>query len=231
MNPSIGKSLNVYVLMPCADLDRAIAARERWTAKGYKMAFYFDIGKSWPHDDLFMCGQYNGVWDACNALAFMALEFGADVCLFAGDDMDPDPFNSAQQIAKEYLTRYPDGFGVMQPCGDMQGMDETGKPAAARICGSAWFGKGWITRAYQGKGPTDPRYWHFFGDESLYEVANKLGVLWMRPELMQFHYHWAWGWTLQQEYHRRNQLKWEEDRALFYESKALGFPEGEPLPA
>ena len=32
-----------------------------------------------------------GVWNACNALAKTALECSADVCLFAGDDMDPDP--------------------------------------------------------------------------------------------------------------------------------------------
>jgi len=224
-------ALLVTVLMPTANPERAALTSQAWKAKGYGMAYYVDHGVSpWDDKAFTVQGEYEGVWDATNRLAQLMLAQRSDVCLFAGDDMDPDPGFTAQEIGQQYLARFPDGFGVMQPCGDPQGMDASGRPAAARICGSAWFGPGWIKRSYRGKGPTDAHYHHFYGDESLYEVAQKLGVLWMRPDLTQFHRHWSWGHSQITDYQKRNQEHWEADQKLFFASKAANFPEGEPLP-
>lgn len=220
--------MNVYVLMPVAKQERAVAAAQRWKAKGYKMLFFQDAGTAPYTTEPTLVDEYKGVWEACNRLARIAAQYGSDVCVFAGDDMDPDPKHTAEEIALEYLERFPDGYGVMQPCGDPQAVDETGRPAAARICGSAWFGQGWIKRAYQGHGPTNAQYWHFYADEELALVAESLGVLWWRPDLTQFHHHWSFGWTPIQEYHKRNQTFWEKDQALFFARKANGFPGHEP---
>lgn len=221
--------MKVYVAMPVALEHRAKAAAERWTARGYFMSFFQDYGTSRWTPELTTFAPYVGVYDAINRATFAAFADGADVVLFAGDDMFPDPNHFAEQIGEQYLKRFPDGFGVMQPCADRQGQDEKGVPAARRICGSPWYGKGWATRAYRGLGPCDPRYWHFYGDESLMHVAEKLGVLWWREDLLQDHAHWSFGRSRREAYHDRNQGHWEADRRLFLESKAAGFPEGEAL--
>ena len=220
----------VYVCFPSADVSRAAIAKKKWQSKGYKVSLFFDTDRESIDADSVVFGDYKGYWNACNKLAAGSFAKGADVVVFAADDIDPDPNHSAQKIAAEYLAKYPDGFGVMQPAGDLQGIDSSGKPAAARICGSPWFGKGWNDRAYQGKGPTHDGYFHFYGDEDLYEVASRLDVLWVRSDLTQFHRHWSWGHSQQTSYQRRNSSKhWNTDKATFAVRKAEGFPGHEPL--
>lgn len=221
--------MNVFVAMPVVKRERAIAAAERWTEQGYRMAFFQDAGTRAFTSHMTIFGEYVGVYDAINRASRAAVLDGADVVLFAGDDMYPDPNHKADEIARDYLIRFPDGFGVMQPCGDPQGKDEKGVPAAARICGSPWYGQEWIRRAYGGQGPCDPRYWHFYGDESMKLVAEQLGVMWFRDDLFQDHAHWSFGRMPRQDYHIRNQAHWDADRRLFLESKEAGFPEGEPI--
>lgn len=217
--------MKVFVLMPTACAPHTDATVAKWKAKGYAMATFQDPGsRDVEGVDVVVRAPYPGVWNACNALAQMALSLGADVCLFAGDDMDPDPNHTAQEIGAQYLERFPDGYGVMQPCGDMQGVDASGRPAAARICGSAWFGRRWVRESYGGRGPTPGEYFHLWGDEDLKEVAERLGVLWWRPDLMQFHRHYTWGWLPQQKYHERPSGRDEADRQLFLQRKAAGFP-------
>lgn len=216
----------VYALMCTVKPERAQAASKAWAAQGYRMVIFQDAGTSPFTDHPTLSGPYPGVWKATNLLSQFALQLGADICVFVGDDMTPDPTKNAVQIGREYLGRYPTGLGVMQPCGDPQGRDETGKSAAARICGSAWFGREWVKRAYQGNGPTDGRYWHFYGDESLARVAEKLGLLWWRPDLTQYHLHWSWGHTKREDYHAKNQTRWLADQQIFRQSETAGFPEG-----
>lgn len=219
--------LKVVVTMPTGQKEHVGRTVARWRARGYTMAFFFDPGPvkiETEPSDIIIQAPYPGVWNACNALAKTALECGADVCLFAGDDMDPDPTCTAQQIAEQYLARFPTGWGLMQPCGDPQGTDASGRPAAARICGSAWFGKQWIQRAYGGRGPTPTMYHHYFGDEEMAEVGNREGLLWWRPDLVQFHRHWSFGHQQRQDYHARAATRWEADKATFEVRKAAGFP-------
>jgi hypothetical protein len=208
-----------WVVMPTAGAAHVPATVSRWKAKGYKLALFCDEGMHIDGADLIVSGTYRGVWNACNETARAALEHGAEVCLFAGDDMEPDPHHTAEEIAAQYLERFPDGSGLMQPCGDPQG-----DGAARRICGSAWFGREWIRGAYEGRGPTNGDYWHFFGDEELALVGEQLGLLWWRPDLTQFHRHWSWGHMPKQAYHTKNQHWWYRDRDLFEARRAAGFP-------
>lgn len=219
--------LNVVVTMPTGQKEHVNETVKRWRSKGYRMAFFVDPGPvtlELVKTDILVQAPYPGVWRACNALAKAALECGADVCLFAGDDMDPDPNHTAQEIAAQYLERFPTGMGLMQPCGDPQGEAINGKRNAARICGSAWFGKDWIMKSYGGRGPTPTMYYHFFGDEEMAVAGEALGILWWRPDLTQFHRHWSWGHTPQQDYHVKAQAKWQADEAVFKQRKAAGFP-------
>lgn len=216
---------NVYVLIPTVLKQHALQIIEMWKAKGYKVGLFVDPGQD-AKCELLIRGAYPGVWNAWNALARAAVACGADVCVLAGDDMEPDPNHTAQEVAEAYFRRFPAGDGVLQPCGDPQGMDDSGKPAAARICGSPWIGREWIKRAYQGNGPVDGKYNAFYADESLYHVAQKLGKLWMDPTLSQFHRHWSWGHLPRQSYHERNQRRWAEDRAMFERDLEAGFPNG-----
>lgn len=224
----------VYALIPVVKKERAQAAEHRWTSMGYRVLFYQDPGtrpfglekhtRSW-------IAPYRGVWNATNDLARMAYLLGAEVCLFVGDDMDPDPNHDAEAIATQYLNRFPDGFGLMQPCGDPQGVDGTGRSAAARICGSVWFGRGWIERAYGGRGPTPGEYYHFYADEELALVGEKLGVMWWRPDLTQWHHHWSFGASKREWYHDKAQTQWDRDKRLFGERRNRAFIEADPLPA
>jgi hypothetical protein len=225
----LNNELQVWVTMPTACAEHSWAAFEAWKKQGYLLSVFTDPGKVVPMADLMINAKYPGVWNACNALAKAVVALGADVCVFAGDDMRPDPKHSPQEIALQYLQRFPTGYGIMQPCGDKQGSLIEGKWNSARIIGSGWFGKEWIRRAYKGNGPTDGRYWHFYADEDLYEVSKKLGVLWMREDLIQDHLHWSFGRTKKQGYHQNNQAHWNRDKAIFNANKAKGFPNGDPI--
>ena len=220
------KSLSVFVLMPTAMADHAWDTFSKWKAMGYKLALFTDknITAIDENFSLHIRGDYPGVWNACNALAKATVSLGSDVCVFAGDDMHPDPHHDAQEIGRQYLEKFPQGQGVMQPCGDPQGMDATGKPAAARICGSAWFGRQWINQSYGSSGPTNGAYWHFYSDEELALVAEREGVLWWREDLIQDHLHWSYGRNQMQPYHARNQEHWDRDKELFIKRKEAGFP-------
>lgn len=225
----MAKELDVWVLIPTAMKEHVPAQLEKWRGRGYKLGILTDgnMSAQWvtiPRPDLWIYHvEYPGVWASWNILAHTARRLGADVCVLAGDDMDPDPTKTAQEIAAEYLEKFPDGFGVMQPCGDPQGKDAEGKVAAERICGSPWVGKAWIQFAYGGGGPVNEMYHAFYADEELKHYAEKMGRLWMRPDLSQFHRHWSWRHLPKQDYHERNQAVWDADRALFESRRKTGF--------
>jgi len=233
--------VKVYALFPTTLKEHVHYIFPKWRSKGYSLGLYVDPGCDHPCD-LLIRGAYPGVWNAWNALARAAVASGADVCVLAGDDMECDPNHSAEEVGRIYWERYPTGDGVLQPTGDNQGIDDSGRPAAARICGSPIIGREWIKRAYQGNGPVDGRYNAFYADESLWHVSGKLGKRWMEPSLSHFHYHWSWGWHFtkgmyakaygnlgRQSYHERNQVGWLNDKRLFEEDVKNNFAGSEFL--
>ena len=205
-------------------VDRANQAVEAWAKMGYRTLVYQDLGSTPCQADVVQMGRFTGYYRIINGLVETAFCEGADLVTCASDDMRPDPETPANEIAAMYLDRFPEADGVLQATGDPQGKDEKGRPAAARICGSPAFGRGWVMRAYQGEGPFHSGYRSYFADEELYEVAKREMRLWQEPNLKIDHLHWSWGRMKKQQYHNIAQLNWECDRELFQERKAQGFP-------
>lgn len=222
---------NSWVCFPSAKIDRCEEALKNWHAKGYKSCVFIDRGAPKPKADYVMEGDFPGYYRVIGELCDEAFIRGADVVTCIGDDMTPDPYATARDIAEEYLQKYPDGEGVMQACGDMQGFDAAGVQAAARICGSPTFGKSWITRAYGGNGPFWTGYHSYYGDEDIWNVAKNAGLLWLEPRFTFLHQHWSFGWMEQTGYQKRNSDQhWHADRTLFYERKEAGFPHSAMVP-
>ena len=132
-------------------------------------------------------------------------------------------------------------FGVMQPTGDRWGENEDwarakypDRPAYIdRICGSPWMGREFCRRMYGGNGPMWPEYFHMFNDEELQCVAEKLGVLWQRRDLIQYHDHWGrdgFGAKAPEFLDRANSpANWDAMKTIFETRKAAGFPGHEPI--
>lgn len=226
-----------WVLIPTAQRDHVRDQLAKWRGRGWKIGLLIDYENKTrraifegDYNFLAISENYPGVWSAWNALARAAVAIGAEVVCLAGDDMDP-PLQPADEIARMYLERFPSGLGVLQGTGDKQGQAIDGKWNSARICGSPIIGREWVKRAYRGNGPVDARYGSFYADEDLMHVATKLGVLWQEESVNIFHRHWSFrGGFPREDYHERNQrADWARDKALFDESLALGFPEGELL--
>ena len=229
-----------FVVFPSADAsDRGYLCSGLWIRKGYRVLLGYDSKPegaflSWDKDwgDKFITSPVKHDWPApflgyyrvINDLVTSAFAAGADLVTCIGDDMDP-PTQGADEHSRLYFARFPNGEGVMQCTGDRQGIDDSGRAAAERICGSPTFGKGWAFEAHKSRGPFWDGYKSFFGDEDLLNVASKLDLLYQEPALSIFHRHWSWGHRACEAYNERAQANWEADKALFEERKKLGFPD------
>lgn len=222
--------LKHWVVFPSATVERANSTVEAWALKGYRTLVYQDIGSKACNADVVQFGKFPGYYRIINRLVEAAMCEGADVVTCAADDMLPDEKYGAEGVAVMYLKKFPYGDGVMQATGDMQGQDGNGVQAAARICGSPTFGREWVVRSYEGKGPFWDGYQSFYADEELLEVAKRLDAMYQEPSLTILHRHWSWGHMPIQAYHERNQANWQADRDTFYSRKMLGFPNSVMLP-
>lgn len=223
--------MNVWAVYPSADPLKGEAASIRWRDRGFKTLVYQDAGAAKVDADCVLSGRFPGYYRLANYLAFHAFHvLKADLVVFVADDLDPDPYMRVGDFAGAYFEKFPDGFGVLQGTGDTQGIDASGKPAAARICGSPAFGRAWAERAYGGRGPFWNGYHSYYGDEDLYNVSLRLGVLWQEPSITIYHRHWSWRHQPQADYQRRNSENyWIQDKALFFSRQQAGFPESAPI--
>lgn len=152
---------------------------------GYKIAVLQDRARfECPADVVVHVERYRGWAASVNELARAAVPRTAEIVVAAGDDMWPEPARTAGQIGREFLERFPDTFGVMQPQGDTFNLSRF-------YCGSPWLGRGWVERAYGGSGPLWAGYFHNWADMELYWVARCQGVLWERTDLTQRHEHFS----------------------------------------
>ena len=201
-----------------------------WRERGYKIALAVDAedydryaGRLSMANHWFPMVDYLGYAHAVNHLITTIMKTfpAAEWFIAAGDDVEPDPNKSAEEIAIECKMHFYDAdatpvdnglvtgpdhlwtetFGVMQPTGDRwgdtpQSRQRFGEDRGAysdRVCGSAWIGREFARRVNQGRGPLWPEYFHMFVDEHLQCVAEKLGVLWQRRDLTHLHRHWGRG--------------------------------------
>jgi hypothetical protein len=241
--------VKVWLTIPSARPDGGTA--HTWKAAGYGVALFRDRGAGEVAADVVVTGEYEGYAKSVNRLAKMVLarDPECDWIVAAGDDTTPDPDHSPGEIARQITAQFgnphvmfhgsaPDRivhptFGVVQPTGDSW-RDVQGR-IIERIAGSAWYGREYCRRINQGNGPLWSEYVHCFSDEEAMCVAQKYGVFWQRPDLMQHHENWA----------RKNNASyadmpsflvdanspahWAKYKAIFTERKAAGFPGSEPI--
>lgn len=218
-----------------------------WRGQGYSIAVWRDsplgidlsIADWWDG-----CIPYPGYSVATNRLIQHVIkDRGAQWCIIGGDDVYPDPDHTADEIAAQCEAHFGGTFGVLQCTGDRWGDDERSRDQYGadrgayidRIAGSAWIGREFAQRVYQGRGPIWPEFWHMFGDEHLQCVAEKLGVFWQRRDLTQRHEHWARGDgrtrdDMPEFLSKANSPEhWQESKAIFERLKAGGFAEAADL--
>jgi hypothetical protein len=241
--------MSVWFCIPsCRSAVEAEACLAKWRALGYKIALLRQ-GEPVDADLLIPTGEYLGWARSTNILAKEVLrrDASASWLVGGGDDYFPDRDHEAGAIAdecsKHFAGLYPlDKWGVMQPTGDRWGDSESsrlefGQDRGAqidRICGSPWMGREWCHRAYMGIGPMWPGYHHLYADEELHGVAKKLGVLWQRRDLTQYHNHpcRTQGHGVYQTGHLAplySPEAWAREREHFEDRKRKGFPGAEPL--
>lgn len=212
--------MNVWYAFPSMSIEAAQRCCAAWAVRGYRTAVAVDDATIVPAADLTLGGApYRGYGEACNRLATALPD--ADVIVFGGHDVSPDETRTAKQIAEDFRQHFPDLCGVMQPMGDVFGALA---PGAERAAVSPWVGRGFIQRAYSGKGPYWPGYAHLYVDAELWCVAERAGVLWQNSTVKQYHDHWQRRGDERPAHLQRALERHEADRKLYETRKAQGFP-------
>jgi hypothetical protein len=222
--------MSVWLVIPTKKEAREVAiAVEPWKQKGYRIALFRDEGDAKVDADLIISGAYRGYPQAINQLCHTVFSHDrrAEWVCAAGDDMlPPDP--SPDQIARECTEHFHGTFGVMQATGDPFGVDESGRCAAERICGSPFLGREFCARWNGDIGPFWPEFWHYFADEALHDELLMHSLLWQRKDLTIFHDHPSRTGLPTPHYMEKTQAGWAKDEAIFRARKAAGFPGHEP---
>lgn len=227
------RTVNVWLAIPSAkDPQACHDAIAPWLALGYKVALFRDAGAQPVACDLLIQDQYEGYAKSVNRLVreILARDPCAAWIVTGGDDIQPIPDHSPGDIARQCTEHFGGTLGVMEPTGDRHMVDADGLCAAERVCIAPWMGREWCERGYQGKGPLDEAFFHYYVDEALACVARKHGILWHRPELTQYHDHWGRkGKRQRPEYLMKAQADWANAKSIFHASKEAGFPGSELL--
>jgi hypothetical protein len=219
-----GVSHEVWFAIPTVSPEMCRRTLPLWKAHGYRIALLQDAVRFEPPeaDAVVHVDEYRGWAWAVNLLATRVVPSTASLVVTGGDDMRPDPTHSADELAEQFLRRFPDGFGVMQPHGDAY-------LAAKHYCGSPFFGRAWIDQMYAGQGPVFEGYYHNWCDNEIYWLARCLGALWCRPDLTHHHEHYTREGRPQGPARRRIDARDRDDCRLFLARAWTGFPGHEPL--
>lgn len=217
--------MEIWIALPSANPKKAAATSTAWAARGYRTAFLLNG----PAEHVPLTADlivrepvYRGWGNSINHLCTL---IDAPIVVGIGDDMLPDPTLTAQQIGEQFIERFPDTFGVMQPTGDRWGDGKNGA-LADRICGSPWLGRAFIDSWNGGRGPFWPEYFHFYCDEELHDVTLAAGILWQRRDLTHHHDHWMRPGNsgARPVYMKTAADRWTLDKQVFHSRKAAGFP-------
>jgi hypothetical protein len=213
----------VYFAIPSASPENCRRVLPVWREMGYKTAILQNYMRGdIPADICVWSDSYPGWPGSINILAKEIVPKQAAIIVSGGDDMLPDPNVPAHKLAQQFLERFPDSFGVMQPTGD-------GFLGARHFCGSPWLGRAWCDSMYQGSGPMPSGYRHNWADNELYWVAKCLHGLWERPDLSQHHEHFTRTGQDKPSYWTSNvETKDRDDVQLFIARSWQKFPGHEP---
>lgn len=232
MAHGVGRGVNdhmeVWYAIPSANAANCAKTLPEWRARGYRIALLQDQNNRFEAvADLIVAPfeRYRGYGASINHLIRNVVPRSVSIIVTGGDDMYPDMARTAAEIAEEFLQRFPDTFGIMQPVGDRFGSTDS-------ICGSPWIGRAFAQRAYAGSGPYCAEYFQLYEDQELHDVALRLGVLWKRPDLCQLHEHWErekGSKAPAPEYLKASLARGAESRAIFERRRAADFPGHEPL--
>ena len=236
--------MNVWFAIPsCRSATEAEPLLAKWRELGYKIALLRQ-GEPLDADLTILTDHYRGWAPSINVLvrAILVIDPDAQWIVSGGDDTEPDPNLTAEEIGWECAAyfegtalacRPESGFGVMQPTGDLELWPGS---AIDKFAGSPWMGREFCERMYGGSGPLFDGYHHMFADEELQEVATKLGVFWQRPDLTHKHMHWGRrpGGARREDIPDFLQAvnthqHWIESKKLFETRKAAGWPGHEPI--
>jgi hypothetical protein len=220
-----GVVAGVWFAIPVASSQVAYANAtfQRWKAKGYRTAALIDPGSQCPDCDMVVaCGVYRGWAWAVNRLISHLPPFAWAVT--GGHDVYPDPDKAADAIAAECVEHFRGTLGVMQPTGDSYGALAGSEPLA---CVSPWIGAEFCRRANRGKGPLWEGYPHYHADGELMLVAQRLGRMWFRPDLVQYHDHYLRRGEDAPQHLERWQATCSASAALYRRRQADGFPGSE----
>jgi len=224
MKPSARSPVEVWYAIPSANPENCRARLPVWREMGYRVA----VLQNWkrgeiPADLVVWSDTYPGWPGSVNLLCREIVPKTATIVVSGGDDMLPDPNFTAQQLAEQFLERFPDTFGVMQPTGD-------GFMSCEHYCGSPWMGRRWIDQINGGRGPLWDGYCHNWADNELLWVAKGLSALWQRPDLTHRHEHFSRTGEERPDYwHATVAPKDRADVELFLKRKWSDFPGHEPL--
>lgn len=213
----------VWFAIPSASVERCRANLPAWKERGYRIAVLQNQERGDIPADLIVWRDHYPGWAASvNLLCKSVVPTDAAVVVTGGDDMLPDPDHSAQEILEQFIARFPDTFGIMQPTAD-EFMN------ASEYCGSPWIGRGWINHAYRGNGPLHAGYKHNWADHELFYVAQALNALLQRPDLSQYHAHFSRDGKAPPAYWSQQVAANDEaDVKHFIARLWLGFPGHEP---
>lgn len=241
-----------FVAWPAFNIQKSNATAREWARMGWKVAVAIDasIPELALHPQNVTCHipplrikEWKGYYDCmAHLVRQLATLYAADIVACAAEGVLPDPQARAVVVGAAFATKFPNGFGCLQPTADPWRPEQSGDsaneiakgrrmhatPSTLERCESPILGRPFIMEAYGGKGPWAEKYRQYFGDVELHDVASRMGVMWKNPQLLHKREHWSrFGGTMQ-PYQARNFDKWyEKDFAMYRARKYKDFPGSE----
>lgn len=188
-------SLVWYAVPTAAKPEYSRPCFDAWRDMGYKVAILFEgEAQHALQADLKLCEPpYRGYGMSVNRLAKAVLEHDPDcqIVVSGGDDVYPCQTKRADKIAAEFIEHFGGTLGVMQPHGDELHHTHDGKGYILDTAAwSPWMGREWCERAFMGRGPMHPGFYHYWSSTNLQDVAVWLGLYWQRADIIQRDDNW-----------------------------------------
>ncbi len=213
--------MRLAFIIPTANPPQCTACFAAWRAQGWDCFALVNKPAEIPNaTGIFRVETYAGWGESINSMA-LDLADRYDWLATGGDDCFP-PDVPAEKIGWELWNHFGGTMGVCQATGDRWAWDKNG--TTSPICYAPFIGSEFAKRWNSGRGPIWPDYWHFFGDNELYETSRKAGLLLERPDWTVEHRHPAKTGVPKQPYNFPHEPRWAADCDLYERRKVAGFP-------